>query len=118
MASFRVVFAGAVMVPTYLLCSRMPAFSEAEALRRRKFAACDFWIFLYLGFFGVTVNQICFTVGLHFTSVSHAAVIVGMSPIYILVLAVLLRLERATGHKVIGMLIALLGIGVLATPSP
>src|SRR6059058_6278358 len=37
-----------------------------------------------------------------------------MSPIYILVLAVLLRLERATGHKVIGMLIALLGIGVLA----
>jgi len=114
MASFRVVFAGAVMVPTYLLCSRMPAFSEAEALRRRKFAACDFWIFLYLGFFGVTVNQICFTVGLHFTSVSHAAVIVGMSPIYILVLAVLLRLERATGHKVIVMLIALLGIGVLA----
>jgi drug/metabolite transporter (DMT)-like permease len=114
MASFRVVFAGAVMVPTYLLCSRMPAFSEAEALRRRKFAARDFWIFLYLGFFGVTVNQTCFTVGLHFTSVSHAAVIVGMSPIYILVLAVLLRLERATGHKVIGMLIALLGIGVLA----
>jgi len=115
MASFRVVFAGAVMLPTYFLCSRMPAFSEARAFRRRRFAAHDFWIFLYLGFFGVSVNQICFTVGLHFTSVSHAAVIVGMGPIYILVLAVLLRLERATGHKVIGMLIALLGIVVLAS---
>jgi drug/metabolite transporter (DMT)-like permease len=115
MASFRVVLAGTVMVPTYFLCSRMPAFSEAAAFRRRGFAARDFWIFLYLGFFGVTVNQICFTVGLHFTSVSHAAVIVGMGPLYILVLAVLLRLERATGHKVIGMLIAFLGIAVLAS---
>jgi len=115
MASFRVVFAGAFMVPTYFLCSRMPAFSEATAFRRRGFAARDFWIFLYLGFFGVAVNQICFTVGLHFTSVSHAAVIVGMGPIYILALAVVLRLERATGRKVIGMLIALLGIAVLAS---
>lgn len=115
MASFRVVFAGGVMVPTYFFCSRMPAFSEATAFRRRGFAVRDFWIFLYLGFFGVTVNQICFTVGLHFTSVSHAAVIVGIGPLYILVLAVLLRLERATGHKVIGMLIALLGIAVMAS---
>jgi drug/metabolite transporter (DMT)-like permease len=115
MASFRVVIAGAFMVPAYFICSRMSAFSEARDLCRSKFAAHDFWIFLYLGFFGVTVNQICFTVGLHFTSVGHAAVIVGMGPIYILVLAVLLRMESATGHKVIGMLIALLGIGVLAS---
>jgi drug/metabolite transporter (DMT)-like permease len=115
MASFRVVFAGTVMVPTYFLCSRLPAFAESAALRRRGFAARDFWIFLYLGFFGVTVNQICFTVGLHFTSVSHAAVIVGMGPIYILGLVVLFGLERATGHKVVGMLLALLGIAVLAS---
>jgi drug/metabolite transporter (DMT)-like permease len=115
MASFRVVFAGAVMVPIYFLCSRMPAFPEAAAHRRRGFAARDFWVFLYLGFFGVTVNQLCFTVGLHYTSVSHAAVIVGMGPIYILGLVVLLGLERATGHKVVGMLIGLIGIAVLAS---
>jgi drug/metabolite transporter (DMT)-like permease len=72
-------------------------------------------VFFYLGFFGVTVNQICFTVGLHFTSVSHAAVIVGLGPLYILILAVLFRLERANGHKVVGMLIALIGIAVLAS---
>jgi drug/metabolite transporter (DMT)-like permease len=115
MASFRVVSAGAVMVPTYFLCSRLPAFSEAAAHRRRGFTARDLWIFLYLGFFGVTVNQICFTVGLHYTSVSHAAVIVGMGPIYILGLVVLLGLERATGHKVVGMVIGLIGIVVLAS---
>lgn len=115
MASFRVVLAGAFMVPFYFLGSRLPAFAEASALRRRGFRVRDVWVFFYLGFFGVSVNQMCFTTGLEFTSVSHAAVIVGLSPIYILVLAVLFRLERATGHKVIGMLMALTGIAVLAS---
>lgn len=117
MASFRVVIAGAVMVPTYFLCSRLPAFAEAAELRRRGFTARDLWVFFYLGFFGVSVNQICFTVGLYYTHVTHAAVIVGLGPIYILILAVLFRLERATGHKVVGMLIALVGIAVLASES-
>jgi drug/metabolite transporter (DMT)-like permease len=115
MASFRVVIAGAVMVPTYFLCSRLPAFAEAAEFRRRGFTARDLWVFFYLGFFGVSVNQICFTVGLYYTHVTHAAVIVGLGPIYILILAVLFGLERATGHKVVGMLIALVGIAVLAS---
>jgi drug/metabolite transporter (DMT)-like permease len=115
LASFRVVLAGAVMVPIYLGCSRLPAFSEAAKFRRQGFAARDLWTFSYLGFFGVTVNQMCFTVGLAFTLVSHSALIVGLGPIYILVLAVLFRLERATWHKATGMTIALLGIAVLAS---
>lgn len=115
MASFRVVLAGAVMVPVYLFCSRFRTFAEAVELRRRGFTARDFWIFVYLGFFGVCVNQMCFTIGLYFTHVTHAAVIVGLGPIYILILAVLFRLERATGHKVVGMLIALAGVAVLAS---
>jgi drug/metabolite transporter (DMT)-like permease len=115
MASFRVVLAGAVMIPVYFSCLRLGTFTEAAELRRRGFTARDFWILVYLGFFGVTVNQMCFTIGLHFTSVSHSAVIVGLSPIYILVLAVLFGLERATGHKVAGMVIALAGVAVLAS---
>ncbi len=116
MASFRVVLAGAVMVPVYIFGSRLPAFAQAAFnLRRGKFVARDLWTFFYLGFFGVTVNQMCFTIGLYFTHVSHAAVIVGLGPIYILILAVLLGLERATGHKVVGMFIALVGVVVLAS---
>ena len=115
MASFRVVLAGVVMVPVYLFCSRLKEFAEAADLRQKGFTRHDLWTFLYLGFFGVTVNQMCFTIGLHFTRVNHAAVIVGLGPIYILVLAVLFGLERATGHKVVGMLIALAGIAVLAS---
>ena len=115
MASFRVVLAGVVMVPVYFSCLRLKAFAEAADLRRRGFALGDFWTFLYLGFFGVMINQMCFTIGLYFTPVSHSAVIVGLAPIYILLLAVLFRLERATGHKVMGMLIALAGVAVLAS---
>jgi len=115
LGSFRVLVAGMVMVPVYFFCSRLPAFSEAGQARRRGLSGGDFWIFLYLGFFGVVVNQICFTVALRYTMVSHAAVIVGMGPIYILFLAVLFRLESATWRKATGMMIALLGIAILAS---
>jgi len=115
LASFRVVLAGAVMLPFYRFCSRLPAFAEAVESRRRKFTFGDLWTFLYMGFFGVVMNQVCFTVGLRYTSVSHAAVIVGMGPIYTLILAVLLQLEQATWRKAIGMAIAFAGIAVLAS---
>jgi drug/metabolite transporter (DMT)-like permease len=115
MASFRVCAAGLVMVPFYLCLRGLPAFAEAAAARKRRFTRRDAWTFLYLGFFGVSVNQFCFTLGLHYTSVSHSAVIVGMGPIYTLILAVLLRLERATWHKAVGMAIAFTGIAVLAS---
>lgn len=116
MASFRVCAAGAIMVPFYLCLKRLrlSAFAEAAATRKQGFTRRDCWTFLYLGFFGVSVNQFCFTLGLRYTSVSHSAIIVGMGPIYTLILAVLLRLERATAHKAVGMAIAFTGIAVLA----
>jgi len=115
MASFRVVIAGAVMVPLYLVCKRLPAFAEAAQARRAGFTGRDLWTFVYLGFFGVIVNQLCFTIGLYYTSVGHAAVIVGMGPIYTLTLAVLFRVEKANWRKATGMAIAFSGIVLLAS---
>ena len=115
MGSFRVVLAGLTMVPAYFLLLRLPAFADAARVRQNGVLRQDLWTFVYLGFFGVVVNQMCFTIGLHFTSVSHAAVIVGMGPIYTLVLAVALRLERATWHKALGMILALVGVALLAS---
>ena len=115
MASFRVVLAGVVMIPAYLLCSRLNTFAESAETRRRGFNLRDLWIFFYLGFFGVAVNQFCFTAALRLTSVSHASVIVGMAPIYTLTLAVLLRLESATLRKAMGMAISFAGIAVMAS---
>jgi drug/metabolite transporter (DMT)-like permease len=114
-ASFRVVLGGLAMVPAYFLCSRIPAFAAAVEMRRRGFSRGDLWTFLYLGFFGVVINQMCFTMSLGRTSVSHAAVIVGMGPIYTLALAVLFGLEKATWRKATGMGIALVGVAVLAS---
>jgi drug/metabolite transporter (DMT)-like permease len=115
MASFRVLLGGIVMLPVYFSCSRFAAFADARKTRQRGFSLGDLWTFLYLGFFGVIVNQMCFTIGVAHTSVSHAAVIVGMGPIYTLGLAVLFRVERATWRKVTGMAIALTGVAVLAS---
>ena len=115
MSSFRVVFAALAMVPVYLLCSRLPAFAEAINTRQRGLPQKDLWTFLYLGFFGVAINQMCFTIGLSYTSVSHAAIIVGLLPVYTFVLAILLRIERATLRKALGMAIALGGVAILAS---
>jgi O-acetylserine/cysteine efflux transporter len=117
MASFRIVAAGIIMVPIYFVCRRLPMFQEAARASRVGFTGHDFWTFLYLGLFGVAINQSCFTIGLHYTSVSHAAIIVGIGPIYTLMLAVLLRVEKATWRKVTGMAIAFAGIALLASDS-
>ncbi len=74
----------------------------------------DLWTFAYLGFFGVSINQFCFTLGLRYTNVTHSSIIVGMAPIYTLTLAVLLRLERPTWPKAFGMAIAFSGVAILA----
>jgi drug/metabolite transporter (DMT)-like permease len=113
LASFRVVLAAIFFVLLFPICRRLPVFAEAARARQQGRSLSDFWPFLYLGFFGISINQICFTVGLRYTSVSHASVIVGMGPIYALILAVLFRLESATVRKVTGMLIALAGVALM-----
>ena len=115
MAGSRVFLAGITMVPVYFLRSRLPAFGQTPRSRDGAFSGRDVWTFVYLGFFGVVVNQLCFTLGLRYTSVSHAAVIVGMGPVYALVLAVLWGMEKATAHKIVGMGIALVGVAVMAS---
>jgi len=114
-ASFRLVLAGLFMFLIYLFCLRLPAFADAARARRIGWTRHDLWTFLYLGFFGVAINQFCFTVGMRYTSVIHSAMISAMSPIYTLILAVLFRLENPTLRKVLGMLVALAGVLLMAT---
>jgi drug/metabolite transporter (DMT)-like permease len=95
--------------------SRTTNNESSATSHKSRLTAHDLWTFLYLGFLGVTVNQVCFTIGLRFTSVTHSAIIVGMGPIYALILAVLFRLESATLRKVLGMTVSLLGVILLAT---
>jgi drug/metabolite transporter (DMT)-like permease len=75
----------------------------------------DTWPFLYLGFFGVVVNQGLFTVGLNYTTSDHSAVLIAIGPIIILLLARALKLEAFTVAKVVGMAISFVGVYLLET---
>jgi drug/metabolite transporter (DMT)-like permease len=75
----------------------------------------DSWPFLYLGFFGVVVNQGLFTVGLNYTTSDHSAVLIAVGPIIILLLARALKLEALTVAKVVGMAISFVGVYLLET---
>jgi drug/metabolite transporter (DMT)-like permease len=75
----------------------------------------DAWPFLYLGFFGVVVNQGLFTVGLNYTTSNHSAVLIAIGPIIILLLARALKLEMLTAAKVAGMAISFVGVYLLET---
>jgi drug/metabolite transporter (DMT)-like permease len=68
---------------------------------------------LLLGLYGVIANQLFFVLGLAWTSVAHAAVIMTLMPILVLLLAAFLGQERITARKVVGMIIAATGVGAL-----
>lgn len=123
-ASFRVVAAGLFMILIAPLCRRLPMFRHSPPVsplatlpaRADGHSARlhDYWTFAYLGFFGVSINQLRFTLGLRYTNVTHFSIIVGMAPIYTLTLAVLFRLEPLTWRKALGMAIAFTGVATLA----
>lgn len=115
MASFRVVLAGMIMAPLYFACRRLLAFAPHPSRRTVRFTSRDIWTFTYLGFFGVAINQICFTAGLEYTSVAHSAILVAMGPIFVLLLSAAIGLERLTARKIIGMGIAFAGVVFIAT---
>ncbi|HUO36272.1 MAG TPA: DMT family transporter [Candidatus Acidoferrum sp.] len=111
------------MDPISLTCARFVAasvvvlviyvFSPGRAFPRVQ----DLWPFLYLGVFNVLMNQGLFTIGLNYTTSSHSAIIISSGPIFILLLAVSLKLERMTAGKIAGMLICFAGILLLEMDS-
>lgn len=72
------------------------------------------WLRLVLvAFFGITMNQILFIEGVAHTSVPHAALIVAIEPVMVLVLSVLMSLEALTALKFVGMTISFSGVVLL-----
>jgi drug/metabolite transporter (DMT)-like permease len=100
----RIGFASAFIAPVYFL-QKGPA----------SWAKRDVPFLLFLGLFGVTLNQLFFMVGLSRTSVVHSALIIGMTPIFVLLFAAAIKQERITLRKAAGMLIALGGVALLNT---
>jgi drug/metabolite transporter (DMT)-like permease len=103
----RIGLAGLFMIPIYLwqrgAAGGKPIFESSS----------DVPTLLYLGLFGVTLNQLFFIIGLSRTSVVHSALIIAMTPIFVLVIAAIIKQERITARKAGGMLIALTGVAIL-----
>jgi drug/metabolite transporter (DMT)-like permease len=102
LAGLRICLAGLFILPAYAMQKGAASWSKH-----------DLPMLLYLGLFGVTLNQIFFIVGLSRTSVVHSSLIIAMTPIFVLVIAAIIRQERITVRKAAGMLIAVIGVGML-----
>jgi drug/metabolite transporter (DMT)-like permease len=114
LAGLRIGFAGVMTLPLYVWerAKRRPgrppqATSLPHILQ-----------LLVLGLLGVTLNQVFFVVGLSRTSVAHAAILIGLTPIQVLIIAGLRGQERITARKAVGMAIALAGVAVLKAFEP
>ena len=102
-SGLRIAAAGALMVPIAALSGRQSL--RIERSHRAPLAL--------LGVAGIALNQVLFLVGLNRTSVAHAALIFGLSPILVLVAAAAAGEERLSGRRLAGMLVALAGVAVL-----
>ena len=100
----RTTIAGAFILPIYLW---------RESGRRKTWAWHELRGLLLLGIFGVIANQLFFVLGLAWTSVGHAAIIMTLMPVMVLLLAAFVGQERITARKVAGMIVAATGVGAL-----
>jgi drug/metabolite transporter (DMT)-like permease len=101
-AALRFVLAGLV------LWGILRLFDPKGRLRRG-----DFWAMAGVGAVGVALNNAAFTVGVSMTSASNTALIVATAPLWGMLLAFVLGLERPKVRGVIGVGLALLGVGLI-----
>jgi drug/metabolite transporter (DMT)-like permease len=105
LVGIRTSFAAAFTLPIY--------FWQYRGKREVWKNTTDFWWLLTLGIFGVILNQLFYVVGLSLTSVAHAAIIVTLTPVTVLIFAALLKQEHFTLLKALGMTIAASGVLVI-----
>jgi drug/metabolite transporter (DMT)-like permease len=98
----RISMAAAFILPIYAWSNRNSTWGNR-----------DWPTLILLGGCGVTLNQVFFMLGLSRTSVAHSALIISMTPIFVLLIAAAIKQERITARKAAGMAIALGGVMVL-----
>ena len=76
----------------------------------RPFRRADLPQLIVVALCGITFNQFFFIAGLYRTSVGHMAVFFAMTPVIVLLLAVIIGQEKLTFPKLAGMLIAMTGV--------
>ncbi len=100
----RTMVSAALMIPIYWRQSR----NSPSVWTGR-----EFWLLVGLGVGGITLNQFFWTFGVARTTVVHSSMIMGTTPLWVLLIAGAIGLERITMPKVAGIFIALAGVALL-----
>ncbi len=80
---------------------------------REKVDKKDYKMLFFCSIFGVTVNQMCFFIGLNWTSPINASLIMILVPMLVLIASAFILGERMTFQKISGILIGCIGAGIL-----
>lgn len=102
-AALRFVLAGLVLWAILRLLD-----SKKRRVKRK-----DFWALAGVGAIGVALNNVAFTFGVSMTSASNSALIVATAPLWGMLLGFVLGLERPKLQGLVGVGLALLGVGVI-----
>lgn len=105
-APLRSIFAALFLIPIYAFFRRRRP--EEPPWTRR-----EIWTLISLGVCGITLNQVFFIIGMNRTSVAHAALLIALGPVFVLVLAAMRGQERITARKAAGMALAIAGVATL-----
>jgi len=105
LGALRIGLAGIFLTPIY--------WQNVRAAGKRWWPGGNVSMLVFLAICNVG-NQLLFLAGLNRTSPAHSAWILGASPIFVLLIAAAIGLERITARKTIGMAMALAGVGFLA----
>lgn len=75
-------------------------------------------ILITLGLFGMVLNQFFWTIGIARTTVVHSSMIMATTPVWVLLMTGIMRLEPITLPKAGGMAIAMAGVAMLQVFRP
>jgi drug/metabolite transporter (DMT)-like permease len=84
-------------------------------VKKEKIERKDFGYIFLAALFGASLNMLTFFKGLNLTTPISAAVIMVMVPIIVFALSILFLKERMVKHRVVGVIVGLLGAIVLIT---
>lgn len=72
--------------------------------------AKDLPVLLCGGFFGMTLTNVFYNIAVLNLSLGFAGVLIGLSPVYVVLIAAVLFKEKVTRRKLLGMILAIIGV--------